>query len=79
MVLDRILAYFSALAHVHVVVDQGEQVVAIRAGGIAEIHHGHLIAIAVPGNTAIISRQIPLRVQGQETHAAGAGIFQIWV
>ena len=41
-------------AHVHVVVDQSEQVVAIRAGGVAEIHHRHLVAIAVPGNATII-------------------------
>ena len=41
-------------AHVHVVVDQGEQVVAIGLCRVAEVHHGHLIAVAVPGDAAII-------------------------
>ena len=60
-------------------VDEGEQVVAVRAGGVAQIHHRHLVAVVSGGNGAVVSGQISLGIQGQKAHAAGTGIFHVGV
>ncbi|MPM49741.1 hypothetical protein SDC9_96472 [bioreactor metagenome] len=38
-----------------------------------------MVAVMVTGNGAIVAVQVPLGIGCQKTHAAGAGIFQIWV
>ena len=64
---------------VHIAVDQGEQVVAIRPGGFPEIHHGYPVSVDISGNGAIVPGQVSLGIQCQKAHPAGTGIFQIWV
>ena len=65
--------------HVHITIDKRQQVVAIRARGITQIHHGNMIAIIPCRHCAIVAGKVALGVQRQEAHAAGTGIFQVGV
>ncbi len=65
--------------NVHVSVDQCQQIVAIRAGGISQVDDGDIVPIALLGNGTVIPGQVALAVQRQPAHAAGTGIFQIGV
>ena len=67
------------LCFIHVVVDERQQVVAIRARGVTQIHHGNMIAIIPRRHCAIVAGEVTLGIQCQEAHTAGAGIFQVWV
>ena len=49
---------------VHIAVDERQQVVAVRAGGVAQVDDRHLIAIALGGNGPVIAGQIPFGVKG---------------
>ena len=51
-------------ADIHVVVDEGQQVVAVRAGGVAQVDDRHLIAVALGGNGPVVAGQIPFGVKG---------------
>ena len=66
-------------AHVHIVVDERQEIVPIGAGGIAQIDHRHLVAIVLDGDSTIVPGQIPFGVQSQKAHAAGAGVFEVRV
>ena len=64
---------------IHVAVDEGQKIVAIRSRWIPQVDHGDLIAIMFAGHSAVVSGEVPFGIQGQIAHAAGAGIFQIWI
>ena len=64
---------------VHIAVDQSQQIIAVRAGGVSQVDHRHIVAVVFLRNRAIVSGQVALGVQCQEAHAAGAGIFQIGI
>ena len=65
--------------NVHVSVDQGQQVVAIRAGGVSQVDDRDVIPIALLGNSAIVPSQVAFAVQSQPAHSTGTGIFQVGV
>ena len=66
--------------NVHIPVDQRQQIVSVRAGGISQVDHGYiLIPIEVLGNGAVIAGEVALAVQRQPAHAAGAGVLQIGI
>ena len=60
-------------------IDERQQVVAIRARGVTKIHHGNMIAIIPCRHCAIVAGEVTLGIQRQEAHAAGTGIFQVGV
>ena len=64
---------------IHVLIDQGEEVVAVRPCGVAQIDHRHLIPIALRGNGSIVPGEVPLRIQRQKAHSAGTREFEIRV
>ena len=64
---------------IHVGVDERQQVVAIRARGIAEVDHGDVVAVVRLCHRAIVAREVALGVEREEAHAAGAGVLQVRV
>ena len=48
---------------IHVLIDQGEEVVTVRPCGVAQIDHRHLIAVAVFCDGSIVPGEVPLRIQ----------------
>ena len=64
---------------VHIAVDQSQQIIAVRAGGVSQIDHRHIVAVIFLRNRAVVPGQVALGVQCQEAHAAGAGIFEIGI
>ena len=60
---------------VHVAVDQGQEVIAVGAGGIPQVDDGHLVAVAVLGDGPVVSGQVPFGVQGQKAHAGGTSVL----
>ena len=67
------------LIDIHVLVDQVQQVVAVRPGGVAQIQHSDLVSVAVLGDAGIVAEQIALGIRTEEGHPAGEGIFDIGV
>ena len=51
-------------AHVHVVVDERQEIVSVGAGGIAQIDHRHLVAVVFDGDGPIVPGQIPFGIKG---------------
>ena len=64
---------------IHVVVDEGHEIIAIRARGVTQIHHRNMIAVIFLCHRAVVAGEVTLGIQCQEAHTAGAGIFQVWV
>ena len=64
---------------IHVVVDEGHEIIAIRARGVTQIHHRNMIAIIPRCHRAVVAGEVTLGIQCQEAHTAGAGIFQVGV
>ena len=64
---------------IHVAIDESQQVVPIGSCGIPQVDHGDLVAIVFAGHGAVVPGQVSLGIQCQIAHAAGAGIFQIWI
>ncbi len=64
---------------VHIGVDEVQQIVAVRPGGIAQIDHGHLVVVVVTGDGAIIAEEIALGIGCQKAHTGGAGVFEVRV
>ena len=64
---------------IHIGVGQGQKIEPVRPGGVAQVDDGHLVAVVLFRDGPIVPGQIPLGVQGQEAHPAGAGIFQVGI
>ena len=64
---------------IHVVVDEGHEIIAIRARGVTQIHHGNMIAIIPRCHRAVVAGEVALGIQCQEAHTTGASILQVWV
>ena len=65
---------------VHIAVDKRQQIVAIRAGGVAQVYNGDmLIAVILFGNRAVVAGEITLGIQSQKAHARRAGIFKVGI
>ncbi len=64
---------------IHVVVDERQQVVAIRARGVTQIHHRNMIAVIFLCHRAVVAGEVTLCVRSKKTHTAGAGILQIGI
>ena len=65
---------------VHITVDERQQVVAVRAGGITQIDDGDmLIAVMLFGDRAVVAGEITLGIQRQKAHARRAGIFKVGI
>ena len=65
---------------VYIAVDERQQIVAVRAGGIAQVYNGDmLIAVILFGNRAVVAGEIALGIQRQKTHAGRAGIFKVGI
>ena len=61
--------------NIHVVIHQRQEIEAVRAGWVAQVNDGYLVAVIPGGNGSIVACQIPLGIQRQIAHAAGAGIL----
>ena len=88
MVLAQILAYFSILApgpqilgiflhQFRVLGHQVEHIGPIRAGGISQVDHRHLVAIALLCDGAVVAVDVAFGVGYQEAHPGGAGVLQV--
>ena len=65
---------------VHIAVDERQQIVAVRAGGIAQVYHGDmLVAVILFGDRAVVAGEITLGIQRQKAHAGRAGIFKVGI
>ena len=65
---------------VHIAVDERQQIVAVRAGGVAQIDDGDmLVAVILFGNRAVVAGEITLGIQSQKAHAGRAGIFKVGI
>ena len=64
---------------VHVSVDQRQQIITIRAGGVSQVDNGNIVPIALLGNGSVIAGEVAFAVQRQPAHAAGTGIFQVGI
>ena len=67
------------LAGVHIFVDEMQQVVPVRLGGIPQINDCHVVMIILLRNPSIIPIKVTLGIGRQEGHSAGTGIFQVWI
>ena len=65
---------------VHIAVDERQQIVAVRAGGVAQVYNGDmLIAVILFGNRAVVAGEVTLGIQRQKAHARRAGIFKVGI
>ena len=60
-------------------VDEGQEVVSVGAGGVPQVDDRHLVAVVLQGHSAIVPGQIPFCIKGQEAHPAGAGVLHVGV
>ena len=65
--------------NIHVVIHQRQEIEAVRAGWVAQVDDGDLVAVIPGGDGTVVARQVSLGVQRQIAHAAGAGVLQICV
>ena len=65
--------------NIHVVIHQRQEIEAVRAGWVAQVDDGYLVAVIPGGDGTVVARQVSLGVQRQIAHTAGAGILQICV
>ena len=66
--------------NVHIAVDERQQIVAVRAGGVAQVYNGDmLVAVILFGNRAVVAGEITFGIQRQKTHAGRAGIFKVGI
>ena len=68
-----------SLVDVHILVDQVEQIIAVRAGRVAQIQHGDLKAVALLGDPRIVAEQVALGVRAEEGHPSGQSVFDIGI
>ena len=61
--------------NIHVVIHQRQEIEAVRAGWVAQVDDGYLVAVIPGGDGTVVACQIPLGIQRQIAHAAGAGIL----
>ena len=47
--------------------------------GVTQVDDRHVVAVILVGDGAVVSGQIPLGIQSQKAHAAGAGVFQVGI
>ena len=74
----EIIRLFSG--NVHIAVDERQQIVTVRAGGIAQIDDGDmLIAVILFGDRAVVAGEITLGIECQKAHARRAGIFKVGI
>ena len=66
-------------ADIHVVVDERQQIVSVRASGVSQVNDRHLIAVVPGGDSPVVPRKISFGIQSQKAHPAGTGVFQIGV
>ncbi len=64
---------------VHVMIHQRQKIETVRACGITQVNDGYLVAVIPGGDGSVVSRQVPLGIQRQIAHAAGAGVLQVCV
>ena len=65
---------------VHIAVDERQQIVAVRAGGVAQVYNGDmLVAVILFGNRAVVAGEITFGIQRQKAHAGRAGIFKVGI
>jgi len=65
---------------VHIAVDERQQIVAVRAGGVTQIDDGDmLVAVIFFGNRAVVAGEITFGIQRQKAHARRAGIFKVGI
>ena len=65
---------------VHIAVDERQQIVAVRSGGVAQIYDGDmLVAVILFGNRAVVAGEVTLGIQRQKAHAGRAGIFKVGI
>ena len=65
---------------VHIAVDKRQQVVPVRAGGVAQIDDGDmLVAVIFFCNRAVVTGEVTLGIQRQKAHAGRAGIFKVGI
>jgi len=76
--LGREVVFVGAIL-VHVLVDQMEKVVAVRASGVSQVNDSDIVAVVVTGDGAVVAEQIALGVCAEEAHAGGTGILQVGV
>ena len=75
---SEVIRLFSG--YVHITVDERQQIVAVRAGGVAQVYNGDiLVAVIFFGNRAVVTGKITLGIQRQKTHAGRAGIFKVGI
>ena len=75
---SEIIRLFSG--DVHIAVDERQQIVAVRAGGVTQVYNGDmLIAVILFGNRAVVAGKITFGIQSQKAHAGRAGIFKIGI
>ena len=65
--------------NIHVVIHQRQEIEAVRAGWVTQVDDGNPVAIVPGGDGAVVARQVPLGIQRQIAHAAGAGVLQVGV
>ena len=65
--------------HVHIPVDQCQQIAAVGAGGVSQVDDRHMVAVIFLGYGAIVSGQIAFGIQRQKTHPGGTGILQVGI
>ena len=61
--------------NIHVVIHQRQEIEAVRAGWVAQVDDGYLVAVIPGGDGTVVARQVSLGVQRQIAHAAGAGVL----
>ena len=65
---------------VHIAVDERQQIVAVRAGGVAQVYNGDmLVAVILFGNRSVVAGEVTLGIQRQKAHARRAGIFKVGI
>ena len=64
---------------VHVLIDQMEKIITVRAGGVAKVENGNIVAIAVLGDSGVVAKKVAFGICAEEAHPAGTGIFDVGI
>ena len=65
---------------VHIAVDERQQVVAVRAGGVAQVYNGDMLVVVILFcNRAVVAGEVALGIQRQKAHTGCAGIFKVGI
>ena len=77
--LGFVLYFIRPGIQIHVLVDEVQKVVSVRAHGIAQINDRNVIAIILGGDRAVVAHDVTLGIGREKRHPGSTGVFDIGI